>query len=266
MSSLVAVAGIPFDANSSFMRGPALAPAKIRDAFHSDASNYYTESGRDLKSDSGWSDIGDLNIPESNPFDAITTQVHELAKESEKVFILGGDHSITFPVVRGLHAAGARFSILHLDAHPDLYDDFEGNPHSHASPFARILENGLANRLVQVGIRTLNKHQREQAKKFGVEIIEMKYWRDDHKFNFDGPVYLSLDMDAIDPAYAPGVSHHEPGGFTTRQVLHILQTIKANVIGADLVEFNPTRDLSGVTAMLGGKLYKEILDLLLRTK
>lgn len=172
---------------------------------------------------------------------------------------------MTFPLVRGLHAAGRNLSILHIDAHPDLYDDFEGNPHSHASPFARILENGLAKRLVQIGIRTLNKHQREQAKRFGVEIIEMKYWRDDHKFNFEGPVYVSLDIDAIDPAYAPGVSHHEPGGFTTRQVLHILQTLKAEVVGADLVEFNPDRDPLGITAMLAGKLYKEMLDLLLRT-
>ncbi len=261
----VAVAGIPFDANSSFLQGPALAPARIREAFNSDASNCFTESGRDLKSDDGWTDTGDLDVSGADPFTDITSQVQTLASRYRKVFFLGGDHSVTFPVVRGLNAHGNKLSILHLDAHADLYDDFGGNPHSHASPFARILENGLAGRVVQVGIRTLNKHQREQAKRFGVEIIEMKHWRDEHKFNFEGPVYVSLDMDAIDPAYAPGVSHYEPGGFTSRQVIRILQGLKARVAGADLVEFNPNRDPTGTTGMLAGKLFKEILDLLLRT-
>ena len=265
MTTSVAVAGIPFDANASFLRGPALAPAKIREAFHSDASNYFTESGRDLKSDNGWTDVGDLDVSGDDNFANISAQVKALAGKHRKVFFLGGDHSVTFPVVRGLNSNGHKLSILHLDAHADLYDDFGGNPHSHASPFARILENGMASRVVQVGIRTLNKHQREQAKRFGVEIIEMKHWRDEHKFNFEGPVYISLDMDAIDPAYAPGVSHYEPGGFTSRQVIRILQGLKAQVVGADLVEFNPNRDPTGTTAMLGGKLFKEILDLLLRT-
>lgn len=262
---MVVVAGIPFDENSSFLRGPALAPAKIREAFHSDSANYYSESGRDLKGDSLWSDAGDLDVMGSDAFAKITQGVKKMLSHHRKAFLLGGDHSITFPVIEGFSAVHKDLTILHLDAHSDLYHDFGGNPHSHASPFARIMEKGLAKRLIQIGIRTLNTHQREQARKFGVEIIEMKYWRDDHKFTFDGPVYISLDMDALDPAYAPGVSHHEPGGFTTRQVLHILQTLKGNVVGADLVEFNPTRDSSGITAMLAGKLYKEMIDLLIRT-
>ncbi len=263
---MVAVAGIPLDENSSFLQGPALAPGKIREAYHSDACNYYAESGRDLKADTGWADSGDLDVAGKDSFDKITSGVQGLLTQNQKLFLLGGDHSITFPVIRGFHAAHKDLTILHLDAHSDLYDDFQGNPHSHASPFARILENGLAKRLVQIGIRTLNTHQSKQAKRFGVEIIEMKYWRDDHKFSFDGPVYISLDMDAIDPAFAPGVSHHEPGGFSTRQVLNILQTLRANVVGADLVEFNPTRDPSGITAMLAAKLYKEMIDLLIRSK
>jgi arginase len=214
MKPVVAVVGIPIDANSSFLKGPAEAPAAIRDAYYSESSNFYTESGRDLNENGAWSDVGDLDVSDVEPFDEVSRKVEELARNHSKLFVLGGDHSITYPVVRGLHAVHGKLSILHLDAHPDLYDNFGGNPHSHASPFARILDDGMAKRLVQVGIRTLNKHQKEQAKKFGVEIIEMKYWRDDHKFSFEGPVYLSLDMDAIGPAYAPGVSHHEPGGAT----------------------------------------------------
>ena len=262
---MLAVAGVPFDANSSFLRGPAFAPGKIREAFHSDSGNYYTESGRDLKGDTLWKDHGDLEL-NGDSFTKISNGVQKLLGDHKKVFLLGGDHSVTFPIIKSVHGKYGAVTILHIDAHPDLYDDFEGNPHSHASPFARILENGFAKRLVQIGIRTLNTHQREQAKRFGVEIIEMKYWRDDHKFSFDGPLYISLDMDAFDPAYAPGVSHYEPGGFTSRQILHILQTMRADVVGADLVEFNPERDPSGITAMLAAKVYKEMIDLLIRTK
>ena len=151
------------------------------------------------------------------------------------------------------------------DKSVDVFNSyFEGNKYSHACPFALIMEEGLAKRLVQVGIRTMNLHQREQANRYGVEVIEMKDWQSSIRFQFDGPVYLSFDMDAIDPAFAPGVSHHEPGGFTSREVISILQNLKANIVGADLVEFNPTRDPSGITAMLAAKLYKEMLDLLLR--
>ena len=93
----------------------------------------------------------------------------------------------------------------------------------------------------------------------------MKDWKGDDRFQLDGPVYISLDLDVVDPAFAPGVSHHEPGGFTTREVLSIIQHIKGNVVGADLVELNPARDPSGITAMLAAKLYKELLHLLLHS-
>ena len=265
MSFKVAVAGIPFDENSSFLRGPAMAPGKIREAFRSDSANAYAESGRDLSADPSWTDLGDLSVEGNGNFEKLSSRVRELAGQYPKLCLLGGDHSITAPIVKGMNAVHGHFSILHIDAHPDLYDNFENNPHSHASPFARIMEGGLVQRLVQVGIRTLNAHQLQQAKRFGVEIIQMRHWNDNHVFTFDGPVYLSLDIDAIDPAFAPGVSHHEPGGFTSRQVIQLLQRLKGHLIGADLVEYNPQRDPAGITGMLAGKLYKEILDLLLRT-
>ena len=112
-----------------------------------------------------------------------------------------------------------------MDAHADLYDNFDDNPYSHASPFARLMESGKINSLTQVGIRTFNTHQREQAEKFGVRVIEMK----DFGFSFikdlQAPLYISLDMDVLDPAFAPGISHHEPGGMTTRDLLKIIQSI-----------------------------------------
>jgi arginase family enzyme len=152
---------------------------------------------------------------------------------------------------------------LHLDAHPDLYDELEGNRYSHACPFARIMEEDLVVRLVQVGIRTMNPHQRAQAERFGVEVIEMRDWPPGPVFDFDGPVYLSLDLDVLDPAFAPGTSHHEPGGLSTREVLGLVQNLRAPIVGADIVELNPVRDPVGITAMAAAKLMKEVLALML---
>lgn len=263
---MISVVGIPFDEFSSFMRGPAQAPPKIREAYHSDSANYFTESIINLKDHPGWKDVGDLKLPTgAEAIATIEESISALLNKSEKLMSLGGDHSVTYPIVKAFAKKYSPLTILHLDAHGDLYDTFGGNKYSHACPFARIMEEGLASRLIQVGIRTMNTHQAEQVKKFGVEVIEMKDWNPNIRFQLEGPVYISLDMDAVDPAFAPGLSHHEPGGFTSREVLSILQHIKGNVVGADLVEFNPVRDQSGITAMLAAKLYKELLDLLLKS-
>ena len=260
---MISIVGIPFDAASSFLRGPAQAPKEIRAAFHSDSANYFTERGIDLNEPGSWVDAGDLTFNGENPLLVIENSIQKLLNKDHRVLTLGGDHSISYPVVKAFAKKHGRLNILHIDAHGDLYDSFEGDKYSHACPFARIMEEDLATRLVQVGIRTLSKHQREQADRFGVEIIEMKDWNHSIQFQFQGPTYVSLDIDAIDPAFAPGVSHHEPGGFTSREVLTIIQKLKGNLVGADLLEFNPTRDASGITAMLAAKLFKELLDRLL---
>ena len=256
----VVAIGIPLDENSSFMRGSALAPPCIRQALYSGASNLCAENGLDLGADSRWQDAGDL--PLSSGADAlaqIEQALDQLLAQDVRALSLGGDHSITYPILRAYAKRYPGLSILHMDAHPDLYDEFEGNRHSHACPFARIMEEGLAGRLVQIGIRTMNPHQRQQAQRLGVEVVEMRDWNRSLAFEFDGPLYLSLDLDVLDPACAPGVSHHEPGGLTTREVLGIIQNVPASVVGADIVEFNPARDPVGITAAVAAKFYKEII-------
>jgi arginase len=263
---MIALLGIPLDKNSSFLTGAADAPPKIREAFRSDSANYFTESGIDLKDSAEWKDLGDLTFGSGDAHDSIERAVAGALKVQDKVLSLGGDHSITYPIVKGFWSRYPKLSILHLDAHTDLYDNFEDNPHSHASPFARILEQKPDTRVVQVGIRTSTTHTRTQSSRFGVEVIYMNEWRDDHRFDFEGPVYLSLDLDALDPAFVPGISHYEPGGFTTRQVLSIIQNLQCNVVGADIVEYNPSRDVNGMTGMVGAKFMKEILDQMIRRK
>jgi arginase len=172
--------------------------------------------------------------------------------------LLGGDHAVTYPIVAALAAQHGPVNILHFDAHPDIYADFEGNPRSHASPFARIMEGGHAQRLVQVGIRTLTRHCREQAELFGVEILPIADFQIGMVPVLEGPLYVSVDIDGIDPSEAPGVSHPEPGGLRLREVLAVIHKQTAPIIGADIVELNPNRDVGGVTAMVAAKLVREL--------
>ena len=265
MQRAIHLIGLPTDQNSSFERGAALAPAAIRKALWSDRGNLSAECGLEIGTDIGLTDKGDLALSDidSAADDALMTAAIESALASGAVPIsLGGDHAVTFPLVAAIAAKHGPVNILHFDAHPDLYADFEGNPRSHASPFARIMEAGHAARLVQVGIRTLTRHCREQADRFGVEIIPMAGFNLDKVPVLEGPLYISIDLDGIDPSEAPGVAHPEPGGLTVREVLVVLAKQTASIVGADIVELNPNRDIGGVTAILAAKLVRELAALI----
>lgn len=255
----VALVGIPCDENASFLRGAAAAPARIRQAFHCASTNRCCENGTDLQSHSRFRDLGDIEPKHgAEMIESIENAIAALLERDLRVLSLGGDHSITYPIIRAYSGRYKSLNVLQIDAHPDLYDHFENNRFSHASPFARIMENRLVARLVQIGIRTANPHQRLQADRLGVEMVEMYRWSAGNPPRFSGPLYISIDLDAFDPAFAPGVSHPEPGGFDTRTVLAMIQQIQAPVVGADIVELNPSRDPNGATSMLAAKLLKEV--------
>ncbi|MEX0289455.1 MAG: agmatinase [Flavobacteriaceae bacterium] len=250
----IVLQGILYDQKSSFLKGAAKAPPLIRQAYHSNSANYWSENGIEIVPER-FEDRGDFAISEYIDIEKVTS-----SNLNEKLALvsLGGDHSISYPILKAFYKTHGPVDILHLDAHSDLYDVFEDDKYSHACPFARIMEEGLASSLYQLGIRTLNKHQKDQAKKFGVEIMEMRHFRLEDLPTFKNPLYLSVDMDALDPAYAPGVSHHEPGGLSTRDVLHIIQGLDVPILGADIVEYNPDRDVNSMTAMVCAKILKEI--------
>ena len=250
--------GCPYDASSSFLRGAAAAPPLIRAAIASPSSNRWSESLRDLGAPDALADAGDLDLSGDDPRRTIELGARAIVERQDLPLSLGGDHSITYPLLRAVRPAHPRLTVLHLDAHADLYDELDGDRYSHACPFARAMEEGLADRLVQVGIRTLNQHQKVQADRFGVEVIDMRAWAAGARPEIGGPTYLSLDLDALDPAFAPGVSHWEPGGLSVRDVVTLIQGIGGPLVGADVVEYNPTRDPSGVTAYVAAKLVKEI--------
>ena len=263
----LALLGLPQDNNSSFLAGPARAPQCIRQAFLCESANLFSELGFDLTPSGVWIDAGDVALDGKagqDAFELIHDRVSALLRRGHQLISLGGDHSVSYPAILAHAEVHDGLNILHLDAHPDLYDELDGNRFSHASPFARLMESGKIGRLVQVGIRTLNPHQREQAARFGVEIHEMRDLSGVAAITFEGPVYLSVDLDAMDPAFVPGISHHEPGGLSVREVLNIIHHFKGRLIGADVVELNPDRDLHDMTAMVAAKIVKELMGRLLR--
>jgi arginase len=255
--------GIPFDANSSFMRGTAEAPPLIREAFRSDSTNLCTEKGTDLADNPCFLDGGDMKVSGDHAFRDIEAAIGKMLDKDQRPISLGGDHSITYPIVRALYKKFGQLSIIHFDAHPDLYDEFDGNRHSHACPFARILEENMVKQLIQVGIRTMNPHQKKQAEKYEVQVLEMEKLPMYDRLKRAGAVYISFDVDALDPAFAPGVSHREPGGMTVREAMRHLHAVTGNIVGADLVEYNPKQDVSGLTAAVCGKILKELLGKML---
>lgn len=254
--------GLPYDLNSSFLRGASAAPARIRLMEREGSANTYAEDGQNIVAGEVYDDFGDLHLMDLSPkaaFQEIKTAVRAIIKDGDKLLSLGGDHSIAFPILDAYTEQYPGLHILQIDAHGDLYDNFADNPFSHASPFARIMETGKVGSLTQVGNRCLTTHQREQAKRFGVKIQEMKDFSFDFLSDLQGPLYVTVDLDALDPAFAPGVSHHEPGGMSTRDLFHILQNIEVPIVGADIVEYNPTRDHQSMTAMVAYKTMKELM-------
>ncbi len=266
----VSILGVPYDAHSSFMSGPAVAPANVRRVLHGGSANYWTELGVEVDPQR-WADLGDLDLPDEvdATLGIIAATAANATSGGNRLLSIGGDHMVTWPLVRGVAANHTPLTIVHYDAHPDLYDELDGDRYSHACPFARIMEEGLVGRLIQIGIRTMTGHQRQQAERFGVEVHELRSWDGRLPDDLSGPVYVTIDVDVLDPAHAPGVSHHEPGGLTMRQLvdsLHDLAGMAAwndiQVVAADIVEINPFRDVNDMTAMVGAKLARELLGLM----
>ncbi len=260
----LALLGLCYDGGSSLHAGAAAAPARIRRALAASAGNVWSERGHNVQEI--LQDEGNLTIDaDANPRPRIASAVHDLLDAGRRPVLLGGDHSVTHPVLRAFRSHYSMLTILHLDAHPDLYPVFDGDRHSHACPFARILEEGCADRLVQVGIRAMTPEQADPVERFDVDVIDMRRWAHGDRPSLHGPTYVSLDIDVLDPAFAPGVSHPEPGGLSTRDVVQILHELTVPIVGADLVEYTPTRDQNGRTASACAKLLTELAAQMMAT-
>lgn len=274
-SPLLTLLGLPWDASSSFQRGAGAAPRAIRDALWSPSTNSATELGIGIEpgtiDDAGDASFGD---DAATAREAIEAAVAAVLRRGAVPISLGGDHSVTYPALRAFRTLGP-VTILHIDAHSDLYDQFPlpdparpggppGDRYSHACPFARIMEEGLCRRLVQVGVRTMTPHLVAQARRFGVEVYGPDAVAEVPVEGLEGPLYVSLDLDGLDPAFAPGVSHPEPGGLSVRDVVRLLHRVRAPIVGADVVEYNPLNDVRDLTARVAAKLLKELAAVAVR--
>jgi arginase len=209
----IGLIGIMEDRNSSFLQGPSRAPDLIRKYFLEAAVNSWSELGIDVHD--SIIDFGNV-IPSKSNHAHVFRQISPQLEEMQEVhnltpLTLGGDHSITFSMCKAVKKrVGKPLVIVHFDAHPDIYENFENNPDSHASPFARILETpDLCQQLISIGIRTLNGEQAIQIKKYGVKMIEAKDFPlkgfdildilKTYITSDDTPVYISFDLDVIEP-------------------------------------------------------------------
>jgi arginase len=255
--------GLPDDSQSSFLKGSAQAPRCIRAAYDGRCFNATSESGVDLTR--SVVDLGDLEPRTAwlASFQDYRARIVSLLKERQTPFVVGGDHAVTVPIVSALEVLAHPVHVIQVDAHPDLYPDFEGNPDSHACTAARLLEMAHVASLTQLGIRTMNHEQRPQKERYGnrLRIYEARDLpgelpRLEH-IPEGAATYVTIDMDGFDPSFAPGVSHPVPGGLSARQVLSFLQRGHWTLVGMDVVEVNPPRDRDFQTAILAARLLHE---------
>lgn len=267
--------GVPFDIGTSNRPGARLAPRQIRD--ESRMLRPYNMATRAAPFDSlQIADIGDVPI---NPFnlaksiDIIEDFYSDVLKHDCKPLTMGGDHTIALPILRALHKKYGPVGMVHIDAHADVNDHMFGEPIAHGTPFRRAVEEGLldGDRVVQIGLRATgySAEDFDWPTKQGFRVVTAEEcW---HKSLTplmeevrekvgDGPVYISFDIDGIDPAYAPGTGTVEIGGLTVPQALEIVRGCRGlDIIGADMVEISPAYDTTGNTSLLGANLLYEML-------
>ncbi|MFX0114536.1 MAG: agmatinase [Candidatus Hodarchaeota archaeon] len=282
----LSVLGIPWDASSSYRRGATKAPDAIRRATSNKLFSPYTELNVNLIDKWQIFDWGDVGISTDNPIDAhnaVSARLKDIygTWKKNRFLFLGGDHLATYFCFTSLFSddgpfKGQKASIIYLDAHPDLYPHYEGNKYSHACVVRRIIEQTEINpkNIVLVGIRATTPSQLDYIDDTGITIFSRR------TFQTKGPqqvanevkavlqervnyIYLSIDLDILDPAFAPGLGNPEPGGLSTAElVIFIQRLISLPIFAFDIVELCPSHDHSNISAFAAAKLIKETLGIM----
>jgi agmatinase len=258
--------GMPMDWTVSFRPGARFGPARIRESslVHEEYSHYLERELTEIK----YYDAGDIPLAFGNPEKSIqqigdfVSQVLALGKVP---IGMGGEHLVTWPVVEQVAKKYPDLAVLHFDGHADLRTDYEGEIYSHATPLYKISQLIGGENVYQFGIRSMTKEEVAYTKTAGI-----------HFFPFDvleplqqvlptlagRPVYITIDIDVLDPAHAPGTGTPEPGGITTRELLssiHAIAKSDVEVVGADLVEIAPAYDPTEKTPITAAKIIREML-------
>lgn len=267
-AATVVLLGAPMDYTSTFRPGARLAPAAIR-RLSPVLEEYSLAAGRDL-TEISFFDAGDMVLPYGNvekSLNNIKATVFAIATAGKTPFLLGGDHLISFPAVQALYRLYPDLAVLHFDAHADLRPHYQGEKLSHASVVYRLLEDVGIKDVYQFGIRSATREEMifaaGRTNLFLNEVIApLREVASDLK---ERPLYITVDIDVLDPAFAPGTGTPEPGGITAREFLRIPEVLAANrVVGLDLVEVSPPYDPTETTALLAAKFIREALLFLIK--
>ncbi len=263
----VALLGVPYDRTQSFRRGAADGPRAVREASWS-LETYSPALDADL-TEVGLQDAGDLDVTGLSPaamVEAVTQAVADLLPRCTPV-VLGGDHTASVGAVRAVSRRFPDLRVLVLDAHLDLRDAYEGDPWSHACTVRRLWEELGDGRLILVGVRSGTREEWEFSRRHCRWCLGSLALPETVRAEIQAcPVYLSVDLDVLDPAVAPGVGNPEPGGPSFSDLVQSLYSLRdLTVVGMDLVETAPTLDPSGATAVVAAKLLREVILALCRS-
>ena len=272
------IAGAPFDTASSFRSGARFGPNAIRNISSMMKPNNVMMQVNIMENLNG-GDMGDFNVIPGyiHPtYDAIESGVTEILKENAYPIILGGDHSITLAELRAVAKKYGPVALVHFDSHSDLCDEVFGQKYNHGTPLRRALEEGLIDpaHSIQIGMRgsLYDPNEHKMAAELGMELIPaykiheigiQELIREIYKRVGNTPCFLTLDIDFVDPAYAPGTGTPEVGGFTSHETLTIIRALKdLNFIGFDVVEVLPAYDAGEITSYLAANIVFEYLSIL----
>lgn len=275
----VAIVGIPFDGGTSFRPGARFGPSNVREASRLLRPGFHPELQITAVETAQFVDAGDLSC---TPYDnvlavqQIQEQATRLVAKDKTVIAIGGDHTIALPMIRATAAVHGPVALLHFDAHLDTWDTYFGEEITHGTMFRRAFEEGLLveDRSMHVGIRgpVYDKDDFIRDHEFGFQILRCSdidtlgipavIQRIKDRIG-DTPVYLSIDIDVLDPAYAPGTGTPEMGGMHSREILQTLRGLSSlNIVGADVVEVSPAYDHADITSLAAATLVFEMMSLL----
>jgi agmatinase/guanidinopropionase len=275
----VAIVGIPFDSGATNRSGTRFGPRKIREASLQlwGYNQVLKVAPTEVLKIIDYGDVSVITVDIKDTMERITTEVKSIIEQDVTVVAIGGDHSISLPLLRAHASKFGEVAVIHFDSHPDTWDmEYENQPFSHGTPFRRALEENLidTDAYLQIGIRgpTSWPKDLDTARQLGAEILtinqvfEMGIPPVIDKMRSavgDRPVYVSLDIDSVDPAFAPGTGTPEVGGLTSYQILQLVRGLQGlNLVGFDLVEVSPPYDHGDITSILAANLAFEFISLL----
>lgn len=280
----IAVVGLPFDGGTSYRPGARFGPMAVRQAARTLRPGYHVEFGVAPLEQVQIVDAGDVTI---TPFDigAACTQIEngirDIIGDRQRRFVaVGGDHTVALPNLRALHAVHGPLALVHFDAHLDTWDTYFNAPITHGTPFRRAFEEGLLveDHCIHVGIRgpIYDQMDLDDDVRMGFQIIragDLDVMGVDAAVDVvtrrvgDLPVYLSIDIDVLDPAFAPGTGTPESGGLTSRELLRMLRRLTGiNVVGADVVEVAPAYDHAEITSIAAATVVFDLLSLIVASR